>query len=97
MSTVSPIATPDPTRPSSKMVHAAQQFESILLNSLFGSLQHSFALIGEKADSAASNYDYLGMQALASTLAARGGIGIANRIIASLRQHEASVNHIAPR
>jgi len=92
-----PGVTPPATGPATKMVHAAQQFESILLNSLLGSLQHSFSLIGEKAGSAASNYDYLGMQALASTLAARGGIGIANRIVASLRQHEHSIHQTAPR
>jgi len=74
---------------SGRMVHAARQFEGVLLNSLLGSLQHSFAsLDGKTADSESANYNYVGMQALASALAARGGIGIANRIVASLRQHE---------
>ena len=74
---------------SARMVHAARQFEGVLLNSLLGSLQHSFAsLDGKTTDSESTNYNYIGMQALASALAARGGIGIANRIVTSLRQHE---------
>ena len=74
---------------SARMVRAARQFEAVLLNSLLGSLQHSFAsLDGKTADSESTNYNYVGMQALASALAARGGIGIANRIVTSLRQHE---------
>ena len=78
---------------AAKMVRAAHQFEAVLLNSLLGSLQHSFSSIGgKKADSESTNYDYVGMQALASALAARGGIGIADRIVASLRQHENGSN-----
>ena len=74
---------------SARMVRAARQFEAVLLNSLLGSLQHSFAsLDGKTAGSESTNYNYVGMQALASALAARGGIGIANRIVNSLRQHE---------
>jgi Rod binding domain-containing protein len=71
---------------NAKIVHAAQQFEAILLNSLFGSLQRTFSEIGGKSNNDSTNYGYIGMQALSSTLAARGGIGIANRIVASLQQ-----------
>ncbi|MGA8150207.1 MAG: hypothetical protein WB952_04605 [Terriglobales bacterium] len=81
---------------AAKMVHAARQFEAVLLNSLLGSLQHSFSTIGGKeTDSESTNYDYVGMQALASALAARGGIGIADRIVTSMRQHEngSSLSH----
>src|SRR5579864_3656992 len=68
-----------------RVVHAAHQFEAILLNSLLGSLEHSFsALPGKKADSIADNYHAMGMQALASTLADRGGVGIANMIVRNL-------------
>ena len=73
---------------SAKMVRAAHQFEAVLLNSLLGSLQHSFSSLGgQKSDGESTNYDYVGMQALSSALAARGGIGIAERILASMRQH----------
>jgi len=76
---------------AAKMVRAAQQFEAVLLNSLLGSLQHSFSSLGgKKTDGESTNYDYVGMQALSSALAARGGIGIASRIVASMRQHEAA-------
>jgi Rod binding domain-containing protein len=68
-----------------RVVHAAHQFEAILLNSLLGSLEHSFsALPGKKADSIADNYHAMGMQALASSLAAGGGMGIATMIIRNL-------------
>jgi Rod binding domain-containing protein len=74
---------------SAKMVRAARQFEAVLLNSLLGSLQHSFSSLGgKKTDSESTNYDYVGMQALSAALAAKGGIGIADRIVASMRQHE---------
>jgi Rod binding domain-containing protein len=65
--------------------HAAREFEAVLLNSLLGSLEHSFAsLPGTKTDSIADNYHSMGMQALASTLAARGGVGIASMIAHNL-------------
>jgi Rod binding domain-containing protein len=68
-----------------RVVHAARQFEAVLLNSLLGSLEHSFsALPGKKTDSVADNYHSMGMQALASTLADRGGMGIANMIVRNL-------------
>jgi Rod binding domain-containing protein len=74
--------TAAPTEPYAKrVIHAARQFEAVLLNSLLGSLEHSFsALPGKKSDSIADNYHAMGMQALASSLAASGGVGIANMI-----------------
>ena|ERR1700676_3634391 len=70
---------------TNRVVHAARQFEAVLLNSLLGSLEHSFsALPGKKSDSIADSYHSMGMQALASTLAARGGLGIANMIAGNL-------------
>jgi Rod binding domain-containing protein len=68
-----------------RVLHAARQFEAVLLNTLLGSLEHSFsALPGKKSDSIADNYHSIGMQALASTLADRGGVGIANMIALNL-------------
>src|SRR5208282_5038276 len=68
-----------------RVTHAARQFEAVLLNSLLGSLEHSFsALPGKKPDSIADNYHAMGMQALASSLAASGGVGIANMIVRNL-------------
>lgn len=70
---------------ANRVIHAAREFEAVLLNSLLGSLEHSFsALPGKKTDSIADSYHSIGMQALASTLAAKGGIGIANMIAGNL-------------
>jgi Rod binding domain-containing protein len=68
-----------------RVSHAAHQFEAVLLNSLLGSLEHSFsALPGKKSDSIADNYHAMGMQALASSLASGGGVGIAKMIEGNL-------------
>ena len=70
---------------ANRVVHASRQFEAVLLNTLLGSLEHSFsALPGKKTDAIADNYHSMGMQALASTLAERGGVGIANLIVRNL-------------
>ena len=78
--------TAAPTEAYAKRVgSAARQFEAVLLNSLLGSLEHSFsALPGKKPDSVADNYHAMGMQALASSLAAGGGVGIASMIVRNL-------------
>jgi Rod binding domain-containing protein len=68
-----------------RVVHTSRQFEAVLLNTLLGSLERSFsALPGKKPDSVADDYHSMGMQALASTLASRGGVGIANMITRNL-------------
>ena len=81
-SSTSASSTTAPTEAyAQRVIHAARQFEAVLLNSLLGSLEHSFsALPGKKSDSIADNYHAMGMQALASSLAAGGGVGIANMI-----------------
>jgi peptidoglycan hydrolase FlgJ len=78
-------ATDDPA----KLVPAARQFEAVLLNQLFGSLEHSFSTLGnDKPGDEGDQYRYLGVQALASSIASGGGIGIAAMIIRSLGQRE---------
>lgn len=65
-----------------KLTRAARQFEAVLLNSVFGALEQSFSSLGEKKKQDGSDrYHFLGMQALASGLAARGGLGIADFVI----------------
>ena len=77
-------AVPDHAK-ARRVLHAAHEFEAVLLNTLLGSLEHSFAsLPGKDSEAGADNYQYLGMQALASSLAARGGVGIASMIARSL-------------
>src|ERR1700690_2050996 len=68
-----------------KVVKAAQDFEAVLLTSLFGSLEKTFTSIGAKSSDPGSNdYQYMGAQALGSSLAASGGIGIARMIVRNL-------------
>lgn len=68
-----------------KIAKAARDFEAVLLDSLLGKLEHTFSsLPGKEADAVSDNYQSLGMQALASSLAAKGGLGIADMIVKSL-------------
>lgn len=68
-----------------KVIHAAREFEGVLLNTMLGPLEQVFSsLPGKTPDSESDNYHYLGMQALASSLAAGGGLGIADLIIRTL-------------
>ncbi len=68
-----------------KVVKAARDFEAVLLTSLFGSLEKTFAAIGAKnTDPGSNDYQYMGAQALGSSLAASGGIGIAGMIVHNL-------------
>jgi Rod binding domain-containing protein len=75
--------------PAEKLVHAAHQFEALLLNQLLGSLEHTFCALGkDKTELGSDRYQFLGVQALASTIAAKGGLGIADMIVRNLKsQH----------
>ncbi|MBZ5573077.1 MAG: hypothetical protein LAO09_14495 [Acidobacteriia bacterium] len=88
------VSTPHLTPPTKKIVRASQEFEAVLLNTLLGSLEQSFsAMPGKKLETGSDHYHYLGMQTLASSLAAGGGLGIADRIVRSLRMSEDSGTH----
>jgi Rod binding domain-containing protein len=70
---------------ASKTVRAARDFESMLLGSVFGALEHTFSELGGKLnDPGSENYQAMAMQALGKSLAASGGVGIANMIVRSL-------------
>jgi len=80
---VLPISAPAPR--DQKILHAAQEFEAVLLNTLLGSLATTFATMpGDAIESSSTHYQYLGMQALSSCLAARGGLGITRLVTQSL-------------
>jgi Rod binding domain-containing protein len=82
----------DPARVA-KLTHAAHQFEAVLLNSVFGALEHSFSTLGkEKKEDASDRYHFLGMQALASQVASHGGLGIADFIIRNVMRSENNGN-----
>jgi Rod binding domain-containing protein len=74
-----------PAVPSSRGAKAAQQFEAQLIGSMLESMEKTFAsLPGEDQLPGSDDYNYLGMHALAETLAAHGGFGIAALIARSL-------------
>ena len=68
---------------------AAREFEANLIGSLLESLEKTFATLpGESTIPGADDYNYLGTQALAEGLAARGGFGIAAMITRHLPAHQ---------
>jgi Rod binding domain-containing protein len=90
LSSLSPLAAgvpPLPVTPAlGKGQKAARDFEAQLIGMVLGPLEKTFAALpGQEAMAGQDDYDYLGMQALSSSLAAAGGFGIA-RLIA--RQFE---------
>lgn len=89
MYAASALAASRPSGPSAdytrKVIKAAREFEAVLLNTLLGPLEHTFSsLPGKDTDVESDNYQSLGMQTLASSLAAKGGLGIADVIVKSL-------------
>jgi Rod binding domain-containing protein len=64
-----------------KAQKAAQEFEAVLLGSMLESLQKTFAGTAQADSPGSDNYAALSTQALASTLSAQGGIGIATMIL----------------
>jgi Rod binding domain-containing protein len=71
-----------------KAQKAASDFEAVLLGSLLDSLQKTFAgsMASEDAPFGSGDYALMGTQALASAMAARGGIGIARLILQQWQQ-----------
>lgn len=93
------ISSITPTSPAQgshdeKLVRAAHQFEAVLLNQLLGSLEHSFSNLGKhKAEDGSDQYQFLGMQTLATSIAEHGGVGIAEMIIRNLRRQDHSAGN----
>ena len=76
-----------------KVIHAAHEFEAVLLNTMLGPLEQVFSsLPGKKPDSESDSYHYLGMQSLSSVLANNGGLGIANLITRSLLKADSAAH-----
>src|SRR6266481_101988 len=72
-----------------KIKQAGAQFEAVLLNSVFGSLEQTFSrLPGTHQDTTSKSYDSLAMQALTSGLAQSGGIGLGRLIAEKLMQSQ---------
>lgn len=82
-------ADSDSTIHARKVIHAAHEFEAVLLNTMLGPLEQTFSsLPGKKPDSESDNYHYLGMQALSNTLANSKAFGISDLIIRKLSSPE---------
>ncbi|HLW89269.1 MAG TPA: hypothetical protein VKR57_12310 [Terriglobales bacterium] len=78
-----------PAIPLTRGAKAAREFEAQLIGSLLESYEKTFAsLPGDSQVPGSDNYNYLGTEALASTLAAAGGFGIAAMIMRNLDKHE---------
>ena len=73
------------TRASSQLKKSAQEFESILLESWLEKMNQSFVGTSASQDPAHDTVSSLGTQAIASALAARGGIGIAAMLLRQLQ------------
>lgn len=71
--------------PPPRLVHAAQQFEGQMMKELLAPMLHSGGLTGD-GDDAGSNgaLDEFAGEALGEGLSARGGLGIARRIVQDL-------------
>jgi len=68
---------------------AAREFEAHLMGSLLESMEKTFATVpGEPEIAGSDNYNYLGTEALAQGLSAKGGFGIAAMIARGLAAHE---------
>jgi Rod binding domain-containing protein len=72
-----PAALEHSTRKAAK---AAADFEAILLESVMESLSKTFSGVSD-GTAGMADYSYMGVQALASAVAAHGGIGIARLIL----------------
>ncbi len=65
-----------------KLRKAAQDFEAILIQNLWGSMKESFASSSEEdQDPARKTLEDLSIQAMSTALAASGGLGIARMLI----------------
>jgi Rod binding domain-containing protein len=67
-----------------KNVKAARDFEALLLTPVLDALQKTFGGDEDAKTTGASDYHALGTQALAQSMAASGGIGIAKLILSHL-------------
>jgi Rod binding domain-containing protein len=72
-------------KPPNKLAKAAQEFESILLASWLEKMNQGFVGSEESQDAAHDTVSSLGTQAIASALAARGGIGLAGMLLRQLQ------------
>jgi len=74
---------------AARSAKAAREFEAHLIGSLLESLEKTFAAVpGDSSIPGVDDYNYLGTEALAEAMAARGGFGMAAMITRYLQAHE---------
>jgi Rod binding domain-containing protein len=80
-----------------KLTKSAQQFEALLLNTLLRPLEGALAgLPGTTNQPGSDAYSSLGTEALASGLVAKGGLGIAQMIVAKvMKNHQVAASQPA--
>jgi Rod binding domain-containing protein len=83
--TSTPTTSQDDGAASSKLVKSAREFEAILLQSWLEKMNQSFVGSSESQDAAHDTVSSLGTQAIATALAARGGVGIARMLLRQLQ------------
>ncbi|PYX73976.1 MAG: hypothetical protein DMG72_11490 [Acidobacteria bacterium] len=84
------------TPSTGRILKAARDFESVLLNSLLHSMQETFSGVsGENKEVGSDDYSDIGTEALAAGLSASGGLGIARMIMKDLTKTEV-LSHQAP-
>jgi flagellar protein FlgJ len=72
-----------------KLLHAAQQFEGVMLSELMKPLGRSASIDGDEAEGEAGTLQSFGVEAMAGALAKSGALGFARRIVASVEAREA--------
>jgi Rod binding domain-containing protein len=88
-----PQATPAP----GKGQKAARDFEAQLIGTVLESLEKTFAALpGQEQIPGQDDYNYLGTQALASAVAAKGGFGIARMISSHLEDTKVATESAHP-
>jgi Rod binding domain-containing protein len=72
-----------------KLLHAAQQFEALMLNELLKPLGRSSAIGASEEDEEKNNVlGSFGVEAMAGALAKSGALGFANRIVHSMEDRD---------
>ena len=71
-----------------KLLHAAQQFEAVMLSELMKPLSSSSAIGSEEEAGASGSLKSFGVEAMAGAMAKSGALGFANRIVSSVEAHE---------
>jgi Rod binding domain-containing protein len=84
----SPIEKPLAKNDVAKNEKAARDFEAMLLTPVLDALQKTFSGAQDSSTPGASDYRLMGTQALAQSIAARGGIGIGQLILRHLQSPE---------